>query len=163
MREALAHTSAPYACGALVGALLGLLVIAPALACSVAILLAVATGYAASWERAQPSNACALTPRRVITLVRALPHDSATVAAARGGDHFRGWDGNRYLLALIGDLLQELIYVQVAKASPKRKPQRPTPIPRPDASVPSTSGSEHGLRGQLQDMLRRKHNRKALS
>lgn len=132
LRAALRHRVTPYACG-LVAALLGVAAwlapwtgaLAPAF-----LLVLIGIGWHALAPPALPPTA-ALTPRRFLNLVRYLPASSATVAALRGGEQYRGWDTDRYLLALVGDLLQQLIYVQVMRGNPKRKPAKPEPLPRP--------------------------------
>lgn len=75
-----------------------------------------------------------LSPRLVIAYIRQLPPDSATVAAIRGGEQFRGWGVQAYLLANIIDSMKENTYAFVASNS-KRKPKAPDPFPRPQAQV----------------------------
>lgn len=57
--------------------------------------------------------------------------DSATISAMRGGDEFRGWDVQTYLLALIADSIRENTWTFVS-ANSKRKPKPPEPVTRPD-------------------------------
>lgn len=71
-----------------------------------------------------------LTSRKALALIRNLPHDSATTAAIQGGDQFRGWDGQMYMLANIVDAIKENTHVFVS-ANSKRRPQPPKPMPRP--------------------------------
>lgn len=71
-----------------------------------------------------------LTARKALALIRNLPLDSATNASIQGGDQFRGWDGQMYMLANIVDAVKENTHVFVSAHS-KRRPQPPKPMPRP--------------------------------
>lgn len=72
-----------------------------------------------------------LTPRKVLLYIRALPADSATVAAMRGGLEFYGWDLDVYMLANLLDAIRENTYVTMMAAGPKKKPKPPEPFQRP--------------------------------
>jgi hypothetical protein len=72
-----------------------------------------------------------LSPRLVLCYVRALPLESATVAAMRGGDQFRGWNQELYMLANLLDAVRENTYAFVA-ANSKKKPKAPEPVQRPE-------------------------------
>lgn len=72
------------------------------------------------------------SPRQLIMLIRNLPMDSATIASIRGGEQFRGWSMDRYMVAQLIDAVQENTYVTILAAGPKRKPKAPEPTHRPD-------------------------------
>jgi len=72
-----------------------------------------------------------LTPRKVLLYIRALPAESATVAAMRGGPQFYGWGMQMYMMANLYDAIKENTYVTMAAAGPKRKPKPPEPFQRP--------------------------------
>jgi hypothetical protein len=72
-----------------------------------------------------------LTPRLVLCYIRSLPMESATVAAMRGGEQFRGWNQEMYMLANVLDAVRENTYAFVA-ANSKRKPKTPEPTQRPE-------------------------------
>lgn len=72
-----------------------------------------------------------LSPRLVIAYIRNLPIDSATAAALRGGDQFRGWDTQTYLLAAVVDAVNQNTFAFVS-ANSKKKPKAPEPIERPE-------------------------------
>jgi hypothetical protein len=72
-----------------------------------------------------------LSPRRVLAYIQSLPMESATHAAVRGGDQFRGWDMHTYLLAQIIDSIRENTHTFVS-ANSKKKPKAPEPFPRPE-------------------------------
>lgn len=95
-----------------------------------------------------------LTPRMCIALVRNLPAESATVAAYRGGDEFRGWGQDRYMIAELIDAVRELTYVQVSSKS-KRKPPRPTPFSRPKAKKSPNKDNKFMAMARAQLMKRR--------
>lgn len=69
-------------------------------------------------------------PRVLLAYIAKLPIDSATAASLRGGDQFRGWDVNTYVLANIFDAVQSNTYAFIA-ANSKKKPPKPEPMPRP--------------------------------
>ncbi|MEU9871104.1 hypothetical protein AB0C87_24955 [Actinomadura sp. NPDC048021] len=73
-----------------------------------------------------------LPPKHALALVEALPLDSATVLAMRGGPDFYGWDRHAYLIADLIDAVLHLHHVTVAANSknPKKVPE-PDPYPRP--------------------------------
>lgn len=75
------------------------------------------------------------SPRRTLVLIRQLPPESATMAALRGGDAFRGWGLDQYFLAALVDAVRENTYAVVA-ANSKRKPKPPEPIQRPESHKP---------------------------
>ena len=75
-----------------------------------------------------------LSPRQVLAYIRQLPPESATVAALRGGDQFRGWDTSAYMLANLFDAIQANTYAFIS-ANSKRKPKAPEPFERPDIKV----------------------------
>lgn len=75
-----------------------------------------------------------LSPRRALALIRRLPLESATTAALRGGDEFRGWGMDRYLLATLIDAVRENTHAFIA-ANSKKKPRPPKPVDRPDLTV----------------------------
>ncbi|MGW2398501.1 hypothetical protein ACWCYY_18305 [Kitasatospora sp. NPDC001664] len=78
----------------------------------------------------------------VTALIGALPDESATVAALRGGRDALGWGPQAYVLADLVDAVQALTHVQVAKASKNPKSvEKPTPYPRPYAKKGRRSGS----------------------
>lgn len=70
------------------------------------------------------------SPRQLLALITQLPAESRTVAAIRGGEQFRDWDVNTYLLAALVDAVHENTYAFIA-ANSRRKPKAPKPIPRP--------------------------------
>lgn len=72
-----------------------------------------------------------LTARKALVFIRNLPLDSATSASLRGGDEFREWDGQMYMLANLIDAVKENTHVFVS-ANSKRKPKAPKPMPRPE-------------------------------
>lgn len=71
-----------------------------------------------------------MSPRQVLALIRQLPPESRTVAALRGGDQFRGWGVDRYLLASVIDAINQNTFAFVS-ANSKRKPKAPEPVSRP--------------------------------
>ncbi len=70
------------------------------------------------------------SPRQIILLIKGLPLESASVAAMRGGDEFRGWGFDRYLSTSLIDAVRENTFAFVA-ANSKRKPSPPQPTYRP--------------------------------
>lgn len=75
-----------------------------------------------------------LSPRLVLTYVRHMPLESATVAELRGGQHFRGWSPELYRLTDLLDAIQHNTYAFIA-ANSRRKPQVPKPVKRPDGTA----------------------------
>lgn len=71
------------------------------------------------------------SPRQLILLIANLPVESATIAAMRGDDEFRGWGVDRYMIANLIDSVRENTYVLLA-ANSKRKPEKPQPTFRPE-------------------------------
>jgi hypothetical protein len=77
-----------------------------------------------------------LGPTQALLLIKHLPLESATVAQMRGGQQFRGWNEERYLLANAVDLLSTQLYAFVmAHHSRGPKPREPKPIERPGNAV----------------------------
>jgi hypothetical protein len=81
------------------------------------------------------------SPRQIITLIRGLPLESATVASLRGGQQFRGWSTGQYLDAQIVDAVRENTYATIVMGGPKRKPREPEPIYRPDTEEKRKKGN----------------------
>lgn len=63
-------------------------------------------------------------------LARQLPPTSRTMAAIQGGDEFRGWSIDTYLLAALVDALNTNTFAFV-KANTKKRVKEPRPVPRP--------------------------------
>lgn len=82
-----------------------------------------------------------LTPRLAIVLIQQLPLEARTIAAMRGGDEFRGWGLDRYLLAQLIDAVNQTTYVTVAANSGRKKPSRPKPVDRPESVVKRKRGT----------------------
>lgn len=74
------------------------------------------------------------SPRFLLSHINNLPYDSAFVAELRGGQQFRGWNEDRYLLAAIVNAIRVLAHVFIlANMDPKKsKPEAPKPWPLPD-------------------------------
>lgn len=74
------------------------------------------------------------SPRWVLIHVKWLPIESATFASIRGGNEFRGWSQDRYMLTSVVNLLKLLIWVfTLAHSDPKkRKPKMPEMHQTPD-------------------------------
>jgi hypothetical protein len=72
-----------------------------------------------------------LTPRRLTTLTQQLPQNSRIKTLLSGDDENQRWDEHSHLLALIADLLQAQLSIQVAKGTGKKKPDKITPVNRP--------------------------------
>lgn len=71
-----------------------------------------------------------LPPWEAAILLKKLPLESRTVAAAQGGDEFLGWTMDRHLQASVLDAINTLTYVFVS-ANSKKKPKPPKPVSRP--------------------------------
>jgi hypothetical protein len=71
------------------------------------------------------------SPRQILLLIKGLPLESATVAAMRGGDEFRGWGLDRYHSASLIDAVNYNTYAVIASNSGKRRPKPPEPVYRP--------------------------------
>lgn len=105
-----------------------------------------------------------MSPRWVLMHIKNLPQDSATVSEIRGGQQFRGWDTERYQLALIADSIRALLYVFIVAHTDKnkRKPKPPEPWPTPDQKTrqrkqQSTPGSfAHMAATQIAAVRRKK-------
>lgn len=89
-----------------------------------------------------------LTARRVLAYVRSLPLDSATVASLRGGDQFRGWDMDAYLLASVIDAINQNTYVLLS-ANSKRKPKPIPLVDRPNDKPKTQSGSKFAAMARM--------------
>lgn len=75
------------------------------------------------------------SPRQIIMLIRNLPIESATVAALRGDDTYRGWGLDRYMTATLIDKLSENNYIhRMANSGKGKKPQPPEAFYRPEDS-----------------------------
>lgn len=83
-----------------------------------------------------------LTPREVMSYLIHAPEDSAYHAELRGGQQFRGWTSDRYLLASILDVLQGANYQRSGG-----KGKKPKPTWRPKKSSAGTSLSSLVPRG----------------
>lgn len=75
------------------------------------------------------------SPTQILLLIKGLPLESATVAAMRGGDEFRGWGIDRYHTAALIDEMRVNTYVTAAAAGGKKKPPKPEPSYRPKEKV----------------------------
>lgn len=75
-----------------------------------------------------------MSPKFLLAYIYALPIESAFMAEVRGGQKFRGWDQNRYLLASISNSIRILAYMfLLANRDPKKQaPKAPEPYPLPD-------------------------------
>lgn len=71
-----------------------------------------------------------VSPKLILSYIRNMPMASATAAALRGGDQFRGWDIQTYMLANIVDAVQQNTFAFVS-ANSKKKPKAPEPVERP--------------------------------
>lgn len=80
------------------------------------------------------SEAPPFSPRYILSHINWLPLGSAFVAETRGGQQFRGWDGDRYIQVALINALRTLIHVFIlANKDPKKKaPEAPQPYPTPD-------------------------------
>ena len=70
-----------------------------------------------------------MAPSLVISLIASLSDTSRTLASIRGGPQFRGWGVDREILALLYDLLTQLIIV--SGNWQKGKVPKFKPFPRP--------------------------------
>ena len=75
-----------------------------------------------------------ISPRWALMHANALPLESDTVAEQRGGQHFRGWDEGRYMLAQLIDATRLNTYAfALAHRDPDlREPDPPSMYPLPD-------------------------------
>lgn len=80
------------------------------------------------------SDGSSYSPAQILLLIKGLPLESATVAAMRGDDEFRGWGVDRYLLTALIDAVRESTYILLA-ANSKKKPSPPKPTYRPTEKV----------------------------
>ena len=78
------------------------------------------------------------SPRYILSLIKRLPVESCFVAEIRGGDQFRGWNPDRYLLTAIVDAVQANTHI-VSKAN-GGKGKKPEPTYRPK-KVQSKNGN----------------------
>lgn len=76
-----------------------------------------------------------LTPRLALVLIGQLPIESRFMAAHRGGAEFLGWGTDRYMMATLIDAVNQNTYVTVAANSGRKKPPKPKPMERPEATV----------------------------
>lgn len=97
-----------------------------------------------------------LSPRLVLAYIRQLPLESATVAAIRGGEQFRGWSVITYLLAQQIDSIRENTWVTVS-ANAKKKPKAPEPYPRPEKKSKKGNLFASMARTQYQKMRSKKN------
>ena len=90
-----------------------------------------------------------ISPRWVLTHVRALPMGSAFIAEIRGGSEFRGWDQGRYMQASLIDAIRLLQYIFIlAHVDPKKsKPKPPNAYPLPDKSIRKKQADKPGSFG----------------
>ena len=70
------------------------------------------------------------SPRQILLLIKGLPLESASMAAIRGSDEFRGWSVDRYLLVRLIDEVQRLTHAFVS-ANSKKKVDPPEAMYRP--------------------------------
>jgi hypothetical protein len=75
-----------------------------------------------------------LTVRRLITLTQQLPQTSRIKTLLSGDDQNQRWGPSEHLTALVADILQAQLSLQVAKATGKKKPDKITPVIRPNTS-----------------------------
>lgn len=71
-----------------------------------------------------------LSIREAAILTRQLPRASRTFAALQGGEEFRGWSIDTYLLAALVDGMNTNTFAFV-KANTKKRVKEPRPVPRP--------------------------------
>lgn len=76
-----------------------------------------------------------MTPRYVLWLAGQLPPDSALRASLQGGDEFRAWTPEAYLLAAAVNLLNAANRQRAGKRSSKPLVEPPKPKVRPKARV----------------------------
>lgn len=76
------------------------------------------------------------SPRYILSLIRQLPIECATVAELRGGQQFRGWDAERYLLVALVDAVQANTYVASGG-----KGKKPEPLYRPEKAKPKNGNA----------------------
>lgn len=74
------------------------------------------------------------SPRQILILIKGLPLESATSAAIRGSQEFRGWGIDRYLRANLTDAVRQNTYVLLS-ANSKKKPAPPEATYRPKEAV----------------------------
>lgn len=74
-----------------------------------------------------------LTPRQVLVYINQLPAESNTMAHLQGGDQFRGWSPEVYMLANVFDAVRAHTHTYVS-ANSKKKPKPFEPIERPKKS-----------------------------
>jgi len=71
-----------------------------------------------------------LSIREAAILARQLPQASRTFCAIQGGDEFRGWSIDTYLLAALLDSMNTNTFAFI-KANTKKRVKEPRPVPRP--------------------------------
>lgn len=101
-----------------------------------------------------------LTPRFVLWLVEHVPHDSATVAAMKGGQEHRPWTIDTFLLAQAVNLLAGANHQRAGKRM--RKPPVQPPKPRVAAAVKKKRGrvvriADIGARRALAKQINESH------
>lgn len=74
------------------------------------------------------------SPRQILLLIKGLPLESATVAAMRGSNEFRGWGVDRYFRVALIDAIRENTFAFIS-ANSKRRPTPPEPMYRPKEKV----------------------------
>lgn len=74
------------------------------------------------------------SPAQLLVLIKGLPIESATVAAMRGGQEFRGWGVDRYLRVRFLDAIRENTFAFISAHSKKKVPE-PEPTYRPKEQV----------------------------
>lgn len=69
-----------------------------------------------------------MSPKMALALIRHLPAESCTVAAIRGGAEYLGWGTDRYMMADMIDILNDINYaiikVQLGKSYKNPPPTR---------------------------------------
>lgn len=73
------------------------------------------------------------SPRQILWLINGLPTESATKSEIQGGQHYRGWTVNSYLIANVADAVRENTWHRSAINTEKGKktPEEPKPTYRP--------------------------------
>lgn len=84
-----------------------------------------------------------------------MPLESATSAALRGGDQFRGWSMQTYMLANVVDAIQQNTFAFVS-ANSKKKPKAPQPVERPSEKKKKSNP----LQNKFAAMARMAYNKK---
>lgn len=95
------------------------------------------------------------SPRYLLSLIRQLPMESNTTAQMRGGEEFRGWGVDQYLLANLTDAVNAATYAIVASNS-KSKPKPPEPVYRPDKATKKKRANSFAMMAARQMAAARK-------